>query len=41
MKQIKRDVPIIVYSGKVPETLRHGFINDEPVTTFGRSFMGL
>ena len=37
MKEIKRDVPIIVYSGKVPETLRHvdGFINkDEPVSNF-------
>ena len=37
MKQIKRDVPIIVYSGRVPETLRHvdGFINkDEPVSNF-------
>jgi hypothetical protein len=37
MKQTKRDVPIIVYSGKVPETLRHvdGFINKgEPVSNF-------
>ena len=34
MKEIKRNVPIIVYSGTVPESLRHvdGFINkDEPV----------
>ena len=37
MKKIKRDVPIIVYSGMVPETMRHvdGFINkDEPVSNF-------
>jgi CheY-like chemotaxis protein len=37
MKKIKRDVPIIVYSGTVPETMRHvdGFINkDEPVSNF-------
>jgi CheY-like chemotaxis protein len=37
MKEIKRDVPIIVYSGRVPESLRHvdGFINkDEPMPNF-------
>ena len=37
MKEIKRDVPIIVYSGRVPETLQHvdGFINkDEPMANF-------
>ncbi|HEV2732878.1 MAG TPA: response regulator [Terriglobales bacterium] len=37
MKEMKREVPIIVYSGRVPETLRHvdGFINkDEPVANF-------
>jgi len=37
MKEIKRDVPIIVYSGKVPESLRYvdGFIHrNEPVSDF-------
>jgi hypothetical protein len=37
MKELKRDVPIIVYAGMVPETMRHvdGFINkDEPVPKF-------
>lgn len=37
MKQIKRDVPIIVYSGNVPESLKHvdGFINkSEPMPNF-------
>ena len=37
MKEIKRDVPIIVYSGTVPESLCNvdGFINkNEPVSDF-------
>jgi len=37
MKEIKRDVPIIVYSGRVPETLQHvdGYINKtESVSDF-------
>ena len=37
MKKIKRDVPIILYSGKPPKTMRNvdGFINkDESVPRF-------
>ncbi len=37
MKKIKPDVPIVLYSGAVPETMQHidGFINkSEPVPSF-------
>jgi len=37
MKEIKPGVPIVIYSGRAPERMRHidGFINkDEPVPKF-------